>query len=438
MPTEAARKDLNGELVAQLASCGDRLAEPVARTIRGAGPGVIPVLVEILEDDELARSDAPGRGYVPIHAATMLADLGAAEAIEPMLRVLARCEPMDILFGALIDAAGSLGPPALEPALAAHASARSKDQRMAVADVLSRLRVRDGRILRILLRSLEEEVGLGAGFLAEYGDPAALPRLGAALDACKLERGGALLANQDVIELEAVIAELGGSLSESQRAKVRAVKAAREAERAALATGAGGGDGDAGEGEPDDDAEREEVVRRFSESPHAGRDCDPGWVELSLRYGTEYELISFAAFGAQHLRRVLFEHIPRKVSCEPSVAPEIVRSLRAFWTFARDVLGHRYAEACLEELGDEAIPKLARQLDDPSSFGMAKSFFMMGRSRGFQVETEEGLRKWSEAFNAELAASSGPRAPARASRDDGARRKRLRKLRKQARRRNRR
>ncbi|HEU4384850.1 MAG TPA: hypothetical protein VFR85_15310 [Anaeromyxobacteraceae bacterium] len=145
MPGEAARTDVTGDLVAQLASGGERLPEPVARTIRDLGPGAIPALIEILEDDELARSGAPGGGHVPVHAATLLRDLGAAEAIEPMLRVLARCDPMDILYSALLEALESFGPAALEPALAAHAAARSRDQRLAVSSVVSGLHVRDDR-----------------------------------------------------------------------------------------------------------------------------------------------------------------------------------------------------------------------------------------------------------------------------------------------------
>src|SRR5574342_273037 len=77
MPAEAARKDLKSDLVARLADCGHELADPVARVIRDLGSGAIPALVEILEDDELAQSDAPGGGHVPIHAVTLLADLHA-------------------------------------------------------------------------------------------------------------------------------------------------------------------------------------------------------------------------------------------------------------------------------------------------------------------------------------------------------------------------
>jgi hypothetical protein len=449
MPAEAARKDLKSDLVARLADCGDELADPVARVIRDLGSGPIPALVEILEDDELARSDAPGGGHVPIHAATLLADLRATAAIEPMLRVLARCDAMEALYSPLVFALQSFGPLALEPALVAHAAARSKDQRMSVAEVLSGLHARharDDRIFQILLRTLGEDVELGAGALAEYGDPAALPYLGAVLDACEVDLEGGLLANQDVVEIEAAIEELGGSLSVRQRAKVRAVQAAREAARASLPAigapdaddGDEGDEGDADEG-PDDEGEREDVLRRFAESSH-GRGFDPWWAEMALEYGARYEGVRFSDFDAEALGEVVYDHFPRKVSCEPSAAPEIVRSLRAFWTFARDVLGHRHAEECLEDLGDDVIPVLRDKLDDPSNFGMAKAIVMAGRRRGFRVETEEGMRQWTAVLNAEMAAPNGLGAPVHRKRDDRSKdkKRRLRKLRKRARRRNRR
>ena len=317
---------------------------------------------------------------------------------------------------------------------------------MSAAEVLSGLHARDDRLFQILLRTLGEDVELGAGSLAEYGDPAALPYLGAALDACEVDLEGGLLANQDVVEIEAAIEELGGSLSVRQRAKVRAVLAAREAARASLLAigapdaddGDEGDDGDADEG-PDDEGEREEVIRRFSESSHA-RDCDPGWVEMALEYGARYEGVPFSAFDAETLGNVVFDLFPRKVSCDPSAAPEIIRSLRAFWTFARDVLGHPNAGECLEGLDEGDIPVLRDLLDDPSNFDMAKAFVMAGRRRGFRVETEEGMRQWTAVLNAEMAAPNGLRAPVHRKRDDRSKdkRRRLRKLRKRAQRRNRR
>jgi len=420
MRTEAALTNHDADLVAQLVGAGERLAESVTERIHRRGRETVPALVEILKDEGLARDDAPGGGYAPVHAATLLGELEAGEAIEPMLRVLARCDPLDVLYGTLIHALESLGARVVEPALAAHASAESEDQRGAIANVLSGLGVRDDRILPILVRMLEENVELGAGLLAEYGDPAALPHLGAALDGCELDARGGLLVNQEVIELEAAIEELGGALTKEQEGKVRAVEAARDVALAPLlAIGASKDDDEDDVDDGELEREREEVIGRFSESPLAGGIPELRWIDLSLRYGAEFEGVSFSEFNARVLHEVLFGLFPRKVSCESSAAPEIIRSLRAFWTFARDVLSHAQAEACLEELGDDAIPRLARRLEDPSNFGMAKSFVMMG-------------------YNAEKPAPSAHRAlPGRAS-EESKRKKKIRKQRKQAQRRNRR
>src|SRR5918996_4833838 len=119
MQSELQRTNPTREIVAQLVSAGESLSESVAGAIVRRGDEVIPFLIEILEDEALAQEDAPGGGHAPIHAATILRDLNAPAAIEPMLRVLARCDSMDILYSVVIGALTSLGPPVLEPALAA-------------------------------------------------------------------------------------------------------------------------------------------------------------------------------------------------------------------------------------------------------------------------------------------------------------------------------
>src|SRR5215211_3842235 len=109
MHGEAART--HPDLVVELVNAGERLTESVTRQIVQRGPEVIPALIEVLEDESLALENAPGGGHAPIHAATILRDLRAVEAIEAMLRVLAPCDSMDILYSALVDALQALGPP---------------------------------------------------------------------------------------------------------------------------------------------------------------------------------------------------------------------------------------------------------------------------------------------------------------------------------------
>lgn len=120
---------------------------------------------------------------------------------------------------------------AVERVLSAHAATTSADYREALADVLSGLGMRDPRIFDILLRTLDTSVDLGAGLLVEYGDPAAVPFLAAALDGAVLDEDDGLLANQDVIELAAAIEDLGGALTEEQERKVLTVQARRQALR---------------------------------------------------------------------------------------------------------------------------------------------------------------------------------------------------------------
>jgi len=219
----AGEAKLNGELVAELVSSGERLTESVRAAIIRRGRTVIPELVEILDNEDLGQGDAPGRGYAPIHATAILKDLKAVEAAETMLRVLCRCDVMDILHGTLVDALTSFGPPIVEPTLRAYAVAENEDQRAAIGSVLSRIHVRDSRILPILLQILEENVENGACDLAYYGDPSALPHLSSALDACKVDRQGGLFANQNIIELAAAIKDLGGRLTKYQAKLLRDV-----------------------------------------------------------------------------------------------------------------------------------------------------------------------------------------------------------------------
>jgi hypothetical protein len=50
-------------------------------------------------------------------------------------------------------------------------------------------------------------------------------------------------------------------------------------------------------------------------------------------------------------------------------------------------------------------------MSNPANFGMAKSFFMMGKARGFDMYTQEGLDEWMMTYNTELMAGTGQRVP---------------------------
>jgi hypothetical protein len=169
-------------------------------------------------------------------------------------------------------------------------------------------------------------------------------------------------------------------------------------------------------GELDEDVAGEfeaELLQRFADSPEAKpileRTGDLGWAGSVLEYGRIYEGVTVTTMGKRELSRVLLDVFPRKVSCEPSSAPEIVEELRSFWSFVRREFGLENADECLATLDDEMGRTMEREFANPRNFGMAKSFVMGGLTAGFDMTTEEGMGAFMRAYNASLpAAALGP------------------------------
>src|SRR5260370_12102331 len=111
------------------------------------------------------------------------------------------------------------------------------------------------------------------------------------------------------------------------------------------------------------------------------------------------------------LREILFDIFPRKVSADADEAPNIIRELQAFWTFLQREFRLDNAADCLKILDDSAVRRLRRDMSDPANFDMAKSIVMMGKARGFDMTTEEGINEWITTYNSEMAAGFGQRAP---------------------------
>jgi uncharacterized protein YecA (UPF0149 family) len=188
----------------------------------------VPALLEILQDETLALPESSGGGWAPVHAAELLGELRTAEAIGPMIGVLAKTDPLDILRDQVRQSLPKIGATVIEPALRAAKGAHSELQD-SLAAVLARIGSRDERIFEILLDQLRRDPTY-AGNLAIYGDPRAVPYLLEALDKHEIIENGNPLANHDLIELRAAIEELGGTLTAEQQRKCQ--RGRRQAEAA--------------------------------------------------------------------------------------------------------------------------------------------------------------------------------------------------------------
>ena len=160
---------------------------------------------------------------------------------------------------------------------------------------------------------------------------------------------------------------------------------------------------------------QDQLMQLFEQSPEgrALRDegVEGGWANMLIDFGMHYLSVTPPQMTPRHLREILFELFPRKVSAPADEAPEIIRELQAFWQFLQREFQLENAAACLGILNDRAARELQRKMSDPATFGIAKSFVMMGMERGFDLSSEEGINEWMATYNAEIATGAAPRIP---------------------------
>jgi SEC-C motif-containing protein len=211
--------------VRKLLPAGERLPDRTRREILALKDAAVGPLLDILGDDELAMSSAPGRGYAPAHAVWLLTELRAESAIESMLDILAETEWDTILHEAIVQALPRFGAAVLEPTLRAHDDERYGECRGSLASILANLRIHDDRILAVLREQLALDPRLCASDLAKYGDPRVLENLVRAYDGYQIIDTGHPFANQALTEIREAIQELGGALTPAQERKyVRAME----------------------------------------------------------------------------------------------------------------------------------------------------------------------------------------------------------------------
>ena len=207
----------------RLSTCGENLPDGLRAEVLADGPGAVPALLRVIEDDLEAEG---AENWSAMHAAELLGDLGDARAVPVLIRCLRECDGLDMLRDRACAALGKMGPQALEPCLEAH-DRGDGDLRDDLACALGQLQVRDPRIVEVLTYTLVRNPGLGASACAHYGDPQLLAALGQAFDRFELQEEPGLFAHHELIELREAIRELGGGLTPEQDEKFRRSEALR-------------------------------------------------------------------------------------------------------------------------------------------------------------------------------------------------------------------
>ena len=151
----------------------------------------------------------------------------------------------------------------------------------------------------------------------------------------------------------------------------------------------------------------EALMDQFAASPEGQaikeRGTELGWARAMIHYAITYPGVTPPTMTTGDLEEVIYDLFPRKVITERGDGAEIIQELRAFWRFLQRVYQLPQARQMLARLTPQAARRLERELQEPANFGMAKSFVLMGKEAGFDMESPEGMHAWVEAYNATVA-----------------------------------
>ena len=149
------------------------------------------------------------------------------------------------------------------------------------------------------------------------------------------------------------------------------------------------------------------LMEQFTASPEGQAitqtGTELGWAGAMIHYAINYPGATPATMTTRDLEEVVFGLFPRKVITERGDGAEIIQELRAFWHFVERVYQLPQASPMLAHLTPQAARRLERALQEPANFGMARSFVLMGKEAGFEMESPEVMQAWVQAYNATVA-----------------------------------
>ena len=166
------------------------------------------------------------------------------------------------------------------------------------------------------------------------------------------------------------------------------------------------------------------LMEQFAASPEgqaiSQKGTELGWDRALIHYAINCPGVTPPTMTTGDLEEVIYDLFPRKVITERGDGAEIIQELRAFWHFLQRVYQLPQARQMLARLTPQAARRLERALQEPANFGMAKSFIMMGKQAGFEMESPEGMQAWVQAYNATVAPTMAAAEPPSKKKSRGA------------------
>jgi len=208
-------------LLALLSAKAQRLSGAERKAIVAAGPKVVGGLIAIAADLDSQMQSSISGGEAAIRAVGLLGDMRAEEAVPTLLDILKNTDWLDIIHDRTLQVLHDQMPDlAFDMALDIFDHTTDVELKTSMCGILANGgRDKPGVFERLIeyLHEEESERDLIAGYLADLGDPRALPDLHEAF--------GRANDWMNIAEIEDAIVRLGGELSAAEKRKSQRLRA---------------------------------------------------------------------------------------------------------------------------------------------------------------------------------------------------------------------
>lgn len=132
------------------------------------------------------------------------------------------------------------------------------------------------------------------------------------------------------------------------------------------------------------------------------------WIDHLLYFGYAYESVTLPNMTVSNVDLIVTKIFPNKISLlDQEEAATAIPELSAFWQFLKREYKHPQAHKIIKLL-KQIQPRFKNLMNDPSNFGIAKSFMMSGMAEGFDMTTQEGIEKFQEQYNQQIKETNPP------------------------------
>ncbi len=163
------------------------------------------------------------------------------------------------------------------------------------------------------------------------------------------------------------------------------------------------------------DSYMDELMTEFVETPECNaylatypemEEYLGNWIYHLLYYGYANLSVTLPRMQKTDVEAIVTDLFPRKIVLQSAAeANYTIPELSAFWQFLHRVYDHPQATKVLTLL-KQLQPKFPKLMNDPSKFGMGKSFMMGGITAGFDMTKPEGLEAYQQQYNQNLQSPS--------------------------------